>query len=129
MNRKKNAGGGPLPPGYAICFRRMAIAAARWIEERGKEGLAFSLPPDDGVMFIAPLSDEAIEMLGANEMAREFLRAMDAAAEHEATAFLACQIIRAMELPVTDWTEEFWHSMLAKGNAVLMQRGAKPGQA
>jgi hypothetical protein len=110
------------PPGYVAAIRKMALAAVDWVESRGVDGLAFSLPPDDGLMFIAPLSVEAIAMLASNEKSREFLKALDAAASEEGTAFQACQIIRAMELPIEDWSEAYWHSLLAEG-AALVSRG------
>lgn len=114
-----------MPESYVRHMRKMALAAVAWVERHGVEGLAFSLPPDDGVMFIAPLSEEAIGMLATNEKTREFLRALDAATDNEATAFLACQVVRAMYLPVTDWSEELWHALLAEGNALLGQRTTK----
>lgn len=103
----------------------MALAAVAWIESHGVDGLAFTLPPDDGVMFIAPLTEDSIQMLASNEKTREFLRALDAATGGEATAFQACHIVRAMDLPATDWSEEFWHSLLARGVTVLGNRGSK----
>lgn len=115
--------------GYAAAMRKMALAAVAWVERRGVDGLAFTLPPDDGMMFIAPLGEDAIEMLGANDKTRDFLRALDAATGHEATAFLACQVVRAMNLPVTDWSADFWQELLASGTAILSTRGAHVGKS
>jgi len=114
-------------PKYAATLKQMALGAVAWIEEHGLDGLSFTLPPIDGsLMFIAPLSRAAVEMLAVNPKSRRFLLALDAATGHEATATQACMIVRAMELPVTDWTDEFCAELLARGAKLVRERGGKP---
>lgn len=113
---------------YMSAIRKMALGAVAWVETRGVDGLAFSLPPEGDLMFIAPLSADAIAMLASNEKSREFLRALDDATSAQGTAYQACQIIRAMELPVEDWSQAYWQSLLAEG-ASLVSRGKPRAKA
>lgn len=111
---------------YTATLRKMALAAVDWIERNKPDGLAFVLPPED-MMFIAPLTDEAIGMLAANRRSRAFLRALDAATSKAATAFQAAQVIRAMGLPSTVWPESYVAELLARGTSFIT--GRKAGQA
>jgi len=111
---------------YLKTMKKIALAAVKWLETHDRAGLAFSLPPE-GVMFIAPLSDDTIAMLAPNRRSRAFLRALDSATAMEATAFQVCQVIRAMDLPLTDWPESYIAELVARGSDLIT--GRKAGQA
>jgi hypothetical protein len=92
-----------LPEGYKRCFSQMGGRAVLWLQTRGKAELEFTLPPLDFGL-IANL-DTVIERFAPTETGREFLRALDTATGHEATAMQACVLLRSLGLPVVDWSE------------------------
>lgn len=104
-----------LPQGYYDCVRKMADAAELWLATNpgAAKELALHLPPA-GVMFLCDL-DKAIDLLGRNEAAKEFLRFVESASHGQGTAFQACTIVRALGLRATDWSVG---ELLARGSLV-----------
>lgn len=92
-------------PGYVRCIETMLRAALSWCEDRGRDGLSFSLP-DPEWMFIGALDEKTVPLLANNETSRQFLLALDAATNHEATMFQAAVVVRLLQLPWERWSED-----------------------
>ncbi len=103
-----------LPPGYQDCLAKMYSRARAWSLVCGLDGLRFTLPPLK-MMVIAPLTDQVIAMLGANEKTRQLLRELDEATDHEATVAMTCTIVRACGFPVEDWSEAYCATLVSRG--------------
>jgi|SRR6185295_4914676 len=104
-------------PGYAAAVSKALARANQWVAAHGRGGLAFTLPPAE-VGLIATPTAEIISWLAPTEAGRAFLRALDQATERESTVLMLCAIVRALDLPVEEWSE----SRLAE----LLQRGGEP---
>jgi len=104
-------------PGYAAAVSKKLAHAKQWLAAHGRGGLAFTLPPAE-VGLIAPPTAEIISWLAPTEAGRAFLRALVQASEQEITVLMLCAIVRALDLPVEDWSE----SRLAE----LLQREGEP---
>lgn len=92
----------------------MLARAQRWLLSEGTAGLSFTLPPLElGV--IAPLTPQTIPLLSRTEQGRAFLLALDVATKNQATVMQACAVVRAMGLPVDDWTEAYCAELLKRG--------------
>lgn len=92
-----------VPPEYYEDVRKLLAAAKSWVACRGVEGLGLTLPPE-GVMYIAPLSGDALRRLSSTELGAEFLRYLDAETQHRATAFMAGHVLRSLGVPFQEWT-------------------------
>lgn len=91
-------------PGYAAAVRAVLKRANQWIAEHGWDGLSFTLPPTDVGIIAAP-HRKIIELLAPTETGREFLRALDEASGRKTTVLQLCATVRALGLPVEDWSE------------------------
>lgn len=75
-----------IPPGYVATLRQMIDGAQRWLVVY-PESVTIRLVPK-GVMLVGSLDDAGVRLLAGDEPAIRFLRAVDAASNHEATIFL-----------------------------------------
>jgi hypothetical protein len=73
-----------FPPGYYACCATMQKAAEAWVLEHPCAQLSFR-ELDPKIMYVGALEEKIICWLGCNEPARELLRTIDRATNHEAT--------------------------------------------
>jgi hypothetical protein len=105
-----------LPPGYYDDVRKLLFAAKSWLACRGADGLGLTLPPE-GVMFIAPLSGDALRLLSSTELGHEFLGFLDACTQHKATAFMAATVLRGLSIPFEEWSPAQIQAMAGNSGA------------
>lgn len=91
-------------PGYAAAVSKALARANQWIAVRGRGGLSFTLPPEE-VGLIANPTRETIGWLAPTAIGKEFLHALDEASARQSTVLMLCAIVRALDLPVEDWSE------------------------
>lgn len=101
-------------PGYAAAVGRSLARANQWIAVQGREGLSFTLPPSDVGIIAAP-TQEIISWLAPTDTGRAFLRALDDASAQESTVLMLCAIVRALDLPIEEWSESRLAEMLQRG--------------
>lgn len=108
---------GSVPEGYTKCVSKMLMAGLAFIRKHGLDGLEFKVPADH-VGFAANLPP-AIPRLTSTDAGRRFLRALEAAAPNQATAFQAICVIDMLSLKTTEWTEQDYAGLqiITKGDA------------
>lgn len=85
------------PPEYRAIVNKMLEAGKAWIKRQsGDIRLAFLKEPP-GVHFTGDLNEAGIQAYGLNESARELLRVLDVASNHEATIMMAIYVVDCLE--------------------------------
>jgi hypothetical protein len=101
--------------GYQACLKLMGDCAQRWLATHGRKELSFTLPPQ--YMAVICNLDALVERLSPTQPGRAFLRALDDASGQEATVMQACAIIRALYLPITEWSESECAELMKRAGA------------
>lgn len=101
--------------GYRACLNRMGDCAKRWLATHGRADLSFTLPPQ--YMAVICNLDALVERLAPTQPGRAFLRALDDASGQQATVMQACAVLRALYLPITEWSESECAELLKRAGA------------
>ena len=91
-----------LPAGYVETTEQLAVGAQIWLQRFGSEGLGLTLPPE-GVMLVAPLQGDFLQLIATTPRGIAFLQYLDWRSEQKASLNQAIFVLRELSVPYAEW--------------------------